>query len=360
MNTSLVNDPNKATAEIQTLVSNMLSAPVDTVTQLNGGANSQVYRIQTGDGAKYAVKVYFTNEQDSRDRLGVEFNSLSFLWEEGIRNIPQPIAINREEQIAVYKFIEGESIDTSGLTEKDIDDAISFLVQINELRCKESAQQLPTASEAFFTPNDVFQNLLLRLSRLYEVNKEREGRGELRSFLMSGIKPYLNIAREWSQRNLTQAHVFFEKELPAEYRILSPSDFGFHNALRGQDGQVYFLDLEYFGWDDPAKTACDFLLHPAMNLSDDLKKYFVQKFIKAFSDDEKLAKRVEYLYPLFGIKWSLIMLNEFIPEEFSRREHACESDLDIEQLQKDQLMKSRNMLRSVKEIYQKSPYKETE
>ena len=55
-----------------------------------------------------------------------------------------------------------------------------------------------------------------------------------------------------------------EAELPVEQRTLSPSDFGFHNALRRPDGRVVFLDLEYFGWDDPAKMISDFLLHPAL------------------------------------------------------------------------------------------------
>ena len=40
-------------------------------------------------------------------------------------------------------------------------------------------------------------------------------------------------------------------------RALSPSDFGLHNALRGQDGQLRFVDFEYFGWDDPVKLVSD-------------------------------------------------------------------------------------------------------
>ena len=51
-----------------------------------------------------------------------------------------------------------------------------------------------------------------------------------------------------------------ETELAPQHRCLSPSDFGFHNALlRGRPGvpgarDWVFLDFEYFGWDDPAKT----------------------------------------------------------------------------------------------------------
>ena len=38
---------------------------------------------------------------------------------------------------------------------------------------------------------------------------------------------------------------------------ISPSDFGFHNALRTNTGPVFF-DFEFSGWDDPAKTIIDF------------------------------------------------------------------------------------------------------
>ena len=54
--------------------------------------------------------------------------------------------------------------------------------------------------------------------------------------------------------------VSWEQELLEQYRTLSPSDFGFHNALRTPAGTMVFLDFEYFGWDDPAKTGFGFFV----------------------------------------------------------------------------------------------------
>ena len=50
---------------------------------------------------------------------------------------------------------------------------------------------------------------------------------------------------------------------PAE-RCLSPSDFGFHNAILANDGRLRFIDFEYAGWDDPSKLICDFFCQPAV------------------------------------------------------------------------------------------------
>ncbi len=59
-----------------------------------------------------------------------------------------------------------------------------------------------------------------------------------------------------------EAGLDFNGELPQEWRSLVPSDFGFHNSLRRNDGSLAFVDFEYFGWDDPVKMTADILLHP--------------------------------------------------------------------------------------------------
>ena len=43
--------------------------------------------------------------------------------------------------------------------------------------------------------------------------------------------------------------------------ILSPSDFGFHNIL-SHHNNLYYIDFEYAGWDDPYKLIADFILNP--------------------------------------------------------------------------------------------------
>ena len=56
---------------------------------------------------------------------------------------------------------------------------------------------------------------------------------------------------------------------------LSPSDFGFHNALVDDDGQVTFLDFEYAGRDDPAKLVSDFFCQPEIPVPLDYHATFI-------------------------------------------------------------------------------------
>jgi thiamine kinase-like enzyme len=171
----------------------------------------------------------------------------------------------------------------------------------------------------------------------------------LREFLDAELIPAFGNIVRWSRPRIS-----FEYELPISERTLSPSDFGFHNALRRDNGQSVFLDFEYFGWDDPAKTISDFLLHPAMSLSVELKRQFVTAMFSHFAEYPQLVKRVEAIYPLYGIKWCLILLNEFLPEHRLRRQFAGADNPEI--LQMEQLAKARRMLQSIRGEYEQFPY----
>src|SRR5512141_137544 len=145
----------------------------------------------------------------------------------------------------------------------------------------------------------------------------------LKEFLDGEFTPFFEHVAQWSEARLRAAGQSFMEALDSDRRTLSPSDFGFHNALRQPDGSMIFLDFEYFGWDDPAKMIVDFLLHPAMALSPALKRTFATRIFRRFADWPSLRERVESVYPLFGLKWCMIFLNEFLPEVYQRRQFAA-------------------------------------
>jgi hypothetical protein len=111
-------------------------------------------------------------------------------------------------------------------------------------------------------------------------------------------------------------------ELESAQRCISPSDFGFHNALRETDGRIRFLDFEYAGWDDPAKMAGDFFAQLAVPVPDRLFEPFVRECLQSFVRPVELIKRAELLRPLYQVKWCCIALNVFLPEHIARRKFA--------------------------------------
>jgi hypothetical protein len=97
-----------------------------------------------------------------------------------------------------------------------------------------------------------------------------------------------------------------------------------------------FLDFEYFGWDDPVKLTADILLHPGRPLEPLQRKHFRRAATRLYGGDPAFADRLSAYLPLFGLRWVLILLNEFIPERWQRRVLAGEtgswSDIKARQL----------------------------
>ena len=126
--------------------------------------------------------------------------------------------------------------------------------------------------------------------------------------------------------------------LPLAERILSPSDFGFHNTLE-HEGRLSFVDFEYAGWDDPAKLICDFLCQPELPVNEKQGRQFMDNLLNNLPSADAVIRRVDKLLPAHLLKWCCILLNEFRDEDRERRMHA---GVKAEGLLADQLGKAKS------------------
>lgn len=345
---------------IQDVVSELLGQQVVETERLPGGRNSRIYKLTSPTGGPYVAKLYHRKEGGQRDRLEAEFSGLQFLWKNGVRCVPQPIAADRDHGCAVYGYIEGHEIPTQDVTTGDIDYAVEFLATLDSMKDKDGSRELSEAAEACFSVQAIVDNLQFRLDVLNGLTQGLNNQGatcdDLRKFLASEFIPAFQQIKDWSAEMHSRSGAPVDLDLPVSERTLSPSDFGFHNAVRCDDGQIFFVDFEYFGWDDPAKMVSDFLLHPAMELGEDLKLRFAAGMLDHREAGMRLRKRVEVVYPLFALKWCLIFLNEFTPSGLERRRFAAESELNEAEIQAIQLNKSRSLLCKIKAEYERFPY----
>jgi hypothetical protein len=110
------------------------------------------------------------------------------------------------------------------------------------------------------------------------------------------------------------------------------------------------VDFEYFGWDDPAKTVADLLLHPAVDLPVPLGRHIRDRLLAELPDpDRALAARFHRLFPLYRLKWCIILLNEFLPEALERRRFADPGE-PAESRRARQLQRCRLMLESLDHV----------
>lgn len=320
--------------------------------QIGGGRNSRVFRVKAPDGQSYALKAYFRHPGDPRDRLATEFGALSFLWQQGLRTIPRPVAFDSEHALGLYEFIQGTRPDPP--SPEDIDAAIDFLVGLSPLRGASEARSFPPASEATFSLEALIGSIQARVDRLDAIDPALARESGLTVFLAEELIPAWRSLSAECRSEYHRHGLSPDQELPVAGRVLSPSDFGFHNALRRKDALV-FLDFEYFGWDDPAKMIADFLLHPGMDLSLDLRACFAEGLLERLPL-EGLRRRTRLTFPLFGIKWCLILLNEFLPGPLDRRAFADPDACPTRERQIVQLAKTRLKLQQLLDDHAHFPY----
>ena len=356
MSTSLTTSDETQMMMAKQSAARLLNSDVKSIKPIGSGRNSQVYRLIGPDSQAYALKIYFRHTSDKRDRLKTEFFSLNFLWKNDVRDIPRPLAADWKEGCALYEYIDGQQIAIDSITNEEIDSAVRFLANLKNLKERDGSSSLSSASEACFSVQAIVESIQDRLRRLSDQHMQEEPYPDLYEFLDGQFVPKLEEIVHWCQANLRKARISFESDIDPSERTLSPSDFGLHNALKRSNGQIIFLDFEYFGWDDPAKMTVDVLLHPAMNLADGRKQRFACGILQWFADYPYLVERVEIVYPLFGLKWCLILLNEFLPEQLLRRQFAGVVDQDRFTLQMTQLSKAKSMLQTIGSEYEHFPY----
>ena len=320
------------------MAARLSGAPVDAVTQVLGGGNNRIFRIDGAAGATFALKIYYAEDGGGAKRLAAEFNGLDFLWRNGIRRIPQPIAYDTHNDCALYSWLNGVAIGEA--TADDVDASLDFMAALKQASLDPAAPNLEPAREACLSAGELVGQIRQRRERLDRPAQNQPG---LSKFLFTEFDEALVVLVEAARRSYSSRAGDISSELPRLSQILSPSDFGFHNALRQEDGSLVFLDFEYFGWDDPVKLTSDFLLHPGMRLADPLLERFARGADRLYGDDPGFSERLNALFPLYGLRWATITLNEFISENWARRSFA-RGDVDRERVLSKQLDKARMLV----------------
>lgn len=306
---------------------------------LSTGGNNRVYRLDAS-GSAYLLKEYFHDQEDQRDRLGVEFGFLKFAWNRGLRCVPQPIARHFACRLGLYGFVEGRRVEVGDVTESRVTEAGRFIAQLNAHRGAAEAAELPLASDACLSLSDHLASIDRRVKRLSTDATDARAC----AFVCDEVAPrWRRIAGQLAGQGQAWGAAL-DEPMEMSLRVLSPSDFGFHNALLAGEGRTSFIDFEYAGWDDPAKLAADFFNQVAVPAPITM----LDRFVEAMEPDAErrlvLRRRVELLLPAYRLKWCCMTLAAFDPVAARRRGFA---GADTATIRDDTLDKARRLLRHV-------------
>ena len=309
---------------------------VKSLKAVRGGGNSRIYCVNSADQS-YSLKLY--PEDPKHDRVRSEFDGINLIFRSGIKSVPEPIGVKPKLNVASFKWIEGQPIENP--LEEDIQDCVEFLKNLQKLKGKTEFNNFPHASAACFSGEKIESQLNTRLDQLRQVDND-----ELNYYLDEHLEKVMI-------QMLARAHDIwpdqgFANPLDRKFQILSPSDFGFHNILKCKEGKLVFYDFEYFGWDDPVKLICDFAFHPGMELNQKLRQHWYRLMLNFLGED--LTPRLNASWPLYGLCWVMILLNEFLGQMWERRRVANAVErTSRKQILTRQLHRSQKMLKHIDE-----------
>lgn len=315
---------------------------VEVWSPVRGGANNRVYCGLSGQN-KVLLKLYFRGEDDERDRLRGERCFYGLAQEAGATSVPRVLGWDLDHRLGLFEFVEGCKLEPGQVSADRVRAAAGLVARVNDtLDASSREEDYPVASEACFSFVGHLDAVQGRVERLRSLRPRDDLDNEAVTWIQDELAPAWRRVRKNTLTRVSDESFGPKATLPQAQRWISPSDFGFHNALLDKAGDLMFFDFEYAGWDDPAKLMADFFCQPSVPAPVDLWDEFVAGLAACGRWHPEAGRRGWLLLPVYRIKWCCIMLNEFLAGGAERRIFAGAGSDDLRSVQ---LAKARSALK---------------
>ena len=273
------------------------------VSPLSGGANNHLFSCLSPEGELVIKRYREQNFGAEVSRRQAEVAFLKHASQTAPEFVPQLLAMHDSYEMIALSRVDGVTYPAgASVTNPDVEAALRFYRQLNEDR--ERVGHYPiSAREGYLSISEHLIHIEQRLAALSADHVPADVRRAARTAI-DAVKRRFDVAKETSLRSIATGEV--TDQLPPENAQLSPGDFGFHNALR-RAGTPVFIDFEYAGVDDPAKTVADFFLQPKVPVDPTLFEQ-VASAMAISVPVGALMTRSRTLGRLLSVKWLAIIL----------------------------------------------------
>jgi len=302
--------------------------------EIQAGSNNKLYCIETNKNSLLA-KVY---HQDDRQRLQREFQAICFFNKLRLAHTPRAFFKNDTLQYAIYSYEEGFTKNARELTPQDIENMAIFIATIHNIQPEQVKENFQSAIMACFSLEDYINNIKFRLGKFTDYISEKNAYPQIVHFSKkTNIPVLIETLVSDSIENIPQKEIAIN--LATEFRRLSPVDFGPHNMIFKENGDITFVDFEYFGWDDPARLIGDFMNHDQTSgVSDANKKLFINIYRNHVTLPQESLSRIEIVTKLITVEWLAIILFSLTPEKIRARQFA-DKDFNLDSYIEGQIKK---------------------
>jgi len=285
--------------------------------KLSGGINNQVYLCRSEHG-NWVIKGYPVPKPGQRDRMKAEVDFLRYSAHVAQGFAPVLVEVDTSRRCTVMEHIQGDSYpEGCSPCESDLKAAFEFIHKLNS-DMELAAQMIKMdAADGFLSLRQHMTNVRERMSAMGTEHLPHQYQAQAR-IIIDELYAHTEIVEKRLESKINSSMV--EDTLSPDGCCVSPSDFGFHNAIRMQKG-VKFIDFEFAGWDDPCKLCVDFVLQQRNPVP--LKS--IDIVARLFPGRETIVKdRIYALTEILSLKWLCIIMGILDPNKLSQMaSHQC-------------------------------------
>ena len=287
-----------------------LGASLDTLEPLQGGINNQVFRCKAAEH-RCVLKGYAAHRAGEHDRFKAEVDFLNYARVVAPEFVPQLLDSDDRNRSLVLESLEGQGFqEGTHPSGDDIDCTANFVRRLNGDLELAKRHLNGSAADGFLRLTEHLMNIEQRLKKMSVEHLPANFRAKTER-LIKCVRRELDYLQESTAQLIAKGYC--EDVLDPINRCVSPSDFGFHNAIRTSEG-IKFFDFEFAGWDDPVKAVADFDLQPRVSVSPRVRA--LSKALPQWS--KGLAERYDALFPILKLKWACIILSVLNPDRYAQ------------------------------------------
>jgi len=297
-------------ATVQRWAQDLLGASTS-ISSLSGGSNNHLFLCR-GPHDELVIKRY--RQQNFGALVSRRDAEVAFLNHAALAApefVPRLLAVHDNEDMIAMSVVNGERyLEGCNIPESHIHAAMDFYRKLNN--DKVTVRNYPVAArEGYLSISAHLGHVARRIAALSTEHLPNDVRSLAQSAI-GAVRRRFETAEKVLLHSIAAAEI--NDELSPEHVQLSPGDFGFHNALRVGDKPV-FIDFEYAGSDDPAKTVADLFLQPKVSVQSTLFDRVVTEAAVVMTP-AALGARVRLLGRLLSTKWSVIILGPLDAERY--------------------------------------------
>jgi hypothetical protein len=259
----------------------------------------------------HVVKGYAPAQAGQRDRMQAEVEFLRYAAQVAPQYVPRLIHTDHVRRCVVLEYIHGEPYaEGEPPSQADIDAAVDFFRYLNADRRTATRCVTAGAAEGFLRISEHMANVRTRLAGMGTEHLPTGTKAHAAALLLQLSDLADSVDRRTGELIDSGATA---DAIDVDRLCISPSDFGFHNAIRTDSG-IKFIDFEFAGWDDPAKAVVDFVLQPRVPV-----RTGTLPLLRALDDDEAIVrKRCGVLGLVLRLKWICIVLAVLQPQRLQQ------------------------------------------